>query len=140
MFSLSDPARFKAEMEEGGFSNVTVDFVSRDLEVTDFDTVWGMLTTGTPPVQVMFDQIGEAGRDKALDVLGETVEERYGSVPIRLSNTATVGQGWPGKGRGASRRSFGRLSLVEHSRGLRVRGRCRGRPICCSTGRRRCRT
>jgi len=40
VLSLADPASFKSQMESAGFDDVEVDFVSRDLEVAGFDTMW----------------------------------------------------------------------------------------------------
>ena len=93
VFSLADPADFRAQMEAGGFNDVEVEFVSRDLQVANFDDMWAMLTVGAPPVQVLFDRIGLAGRDRLRDVLGGIVKQRFGSGSIRLTNAATVGRG-----------------------------------------------
>lgn len=93
VFSLADPVRFQSEMEDAGFDEVEVDFVSRDLEVADFETMWEMLTCGAPPVQMLFDRVGAEGKDKLHDTLGGIVEKRFGSGPIRLTNVATVGTG-----------------------------------------------
>ncbi len=93
VFGLANPVDFKAQMEAGGFTNVEVEFVSRDLELADFDQIWAMLTVGAPPVRVLFDRIGADGRDRLRDVLAEITEKRFGSGPIRLTNAATVGHG-----------------------------------------------
>ncbi len=93
VFGLSDPADFRAQMEAGGFNDVEVEFVSRDLQVANFDDMWAMLTVGAPPVQVLFDRIGPAGRDRLRDVLGGIVKQRFGSGSIQLTNAATVGRG-----------------------------------------------
>lgn len=93
VFSLADPASFKSQMEAAGFDDVEVDFVARDLEVADFNTMWEMLTCGAPPVQMLFDRVGPAGKTKLHDTLGGIVEERFGAGPIRLTNVATVGCG-----------------------------------------------
>jgi len=93
VFSLANPADFKAQMEAGGFNDVEVEFVSRDLEVAGFEDLWAMLTVGAPPVQVLLDRIGPDGRDRLRDVLGRIVEQRFGSGAIRLTNAATVGVG-----------------------------------------------
>lgn len=93
VFSLADPASFKSQMEAAGFDDVEVDFVARDLEVADYDTMWEMLTCGAPPVQMLFDRVGPAGKTKLHDTLGEIVEQRFGTGPIRMTNVATVGSG-----------------------------------------------
>lgn len=96
VFSLADPLSFKSQMEAAGFEDVEVDFVSRDLEVADFDTMWGMLTSGAPPVQMLFDRVGPEGKGKLRDTLAGIIEERFGAGPIRLTNVATVGMGVAG--------------------------------------------
>lgn len=96
VFTLADPAGFKSQMEAAGFQDVDVDFVSRDLEVADFDAMWGMLTSGAPPVQMLFDRVGPEGKGKLRDTLAGMIEERFGAGPIRLTNVATVGTGVAG--------------------------------------------
>lgn len=93
VFSLSDLSDFKAQMEAGGFKDVEVDFVSRDLEVTGADQIWGMLTSGAPPVRMLLERVGSQGESKLRDTLAKIIEQRFGSGPFRLSNVATVGCG-----------------------------------------------
>ena len=93
VFSLADPADFKRQMEAGGFRDVEVDFVARDLEVANFEEMWGMLTIGAPPVQILFDRVGPSGRDRLRERLAEMVDERFGQGPISLTNVATLGRG-----------------------------------------------
>ena len=63
------------------------------LEVDDFDVMWGMLTSGAPPVQMLFDRVGRQGKGKVRDTLAGIIEQRFGSGPIHLTNVATVGSG-----------------------------------------------
>jgi len=93
VFSLADPDSFKVQMEAAGFDEVEVSFVSRELEVDDFDVMWGMLTSGAPPVQMLFDRVGPQGKGKVRDTLAGIIEQRFGSGPIHLTNVATVGSG-----------------------------------------------
>lgn len=93
VFSLSDLTDFKAQMEASGFKDVEVDFVSRDLEVTGVDQIWGMLTSGAPPVRMLLERVGSQGESKLRDTLAKIIEQRFGSGPFRLSNVATVGCG-----------------------------------------------
>ena len=93
VFSLSDSDSFKAQMEAAGFRHVEVDYVAKDLTVNNFDEMWGMFTVGAPPIKVLFEKVGSEGKDKIHDVLAEIVEKRYGSGPITISNTATLGVG-----------------------------------------------
>jgi SAM-dependent methyltransferase len=93
VFSLSDPAAFRTQMEAGGLRGVEVDFVARDLEVPNFEEMWSMLTAGAPPIQVLFDLVGPSGKDRIQEHLREIVAERFGSGAISLTNVATVGSG-----------------------------------------------
>jgi SAM-dependent methyltransferase len=93
VFSLSDLGVFKAEMEAAGFQDVEVDYVSRVLELPDFESTWNMFTVGAPPVKMLFDKVGEAGKENVRQALAAIVEERFGGGPIRLTNAATVGCG-----------------------------------------------
>jgi SAM-dependent methyltransferase len=93
VFSLADLDEFKDQMEAGGFRQIEVEAVARDMEIESFDGVWAMLTAGAPPVQVLFDQVGEAGRNRLRESLAQIVEQRFGGGPIRVTNVATVGWG-----------------------------------------------
>lgn len=93
VFSLADPTEFTAEMEAAGFRDVEVDYVAREVEVPDFETMWITLTAGAPPLQVLFDRIGSSGKDRLRDHLHEIIEERFGGGPIKVTNVATLGSG-----------------------------------------------
>lgn len=93
VFSLGDPTQFAAELSAAGFVEVQVDYVTRHMVLQGFDEVWSMLTAGAPPVQVMLDRIGEAGRGVLEDAVRALIDERWAKGPIRLANTATVGSG-----------------------------------------------
>jgi SAM-dependent methyltransferase len=93
VFSLADPAKFKAELEAVGFTDVKVDFVERDLELPNFDAVWDMLTAGAPPAKMLFDRLGPGGKERVHEVLAKIVKERFGYGPVRTTNAATVGVG-----------------------------------------------
>lgn len=93
VFSLADPANFSSEMEAGGFHDVEVDFVARDIEVANVDDLWAMLTTGAPPVRALLDRVGPDGQTRLLDALRGIVGQRFGGGAIQLTNTATVGRG-----------------------------------------------
>jgi len=93
VFSLADPADFQAQMEAGGFRDVEVELVARELEVAGFDDMWGMLTSGAPPIQMLLDRIGPSGKERLHDSLQTIVEERFGSGPVTTTNVATVGSG-----------------------------------------------
>lgn len=93
VLSLSDLAEFKSEMEAAGFRDVEVGLVARDLEVSDFETMWRMLTVGAPPVQSLFERVGPSGKERIREHLHEIVEERFGGGPIRTTNVATLGSG-----------------------------------------------
>lgn len=93
VFSLSDPAIFRSEMEAAGFQDVEVTFIAKDLSLKSVDECWSMLTTGAPPVKMLFDLVGEGGRGKIHDTLADIIEQRFGSGPFTITNTATVGTG-----------------------------------------------
>ena len=93
VLSLADPDSFRIQMEEAGFKEVEVDFVTRESVFDDFTGVWAMLTTGAPPIQMIFDKVGADGKDRIHDALANIIEKRFGSGPVSLSNVATIGSG-----------------------------------------------
>lgn len=93
VFTLADLEDFKQQMEAAGFKDVSTDYVTRELELNTLDEIWDMLTIGAPPVQMLWQKVGEDGKEKVKDALKHNIQERFGSFPIRLKNTATVGIG-----------------------------------------------
>ncbi len=93
VFSLSNPDSFKMQMEEAGFQDVKVDFVTRESSHNNLDEMWAQLTTGAPPVQALFNKVGEKGKDKIYHSLSTVIRERFGDGPITMTNTATMGYG-----------------------------------------------
>ena len=93
VLSLADPDSFKSQMEAAGFKDVEVEFVSKELVLDDFKTMWDMLTVGAPPIQMIFDQVGAEGKDRIHDALANIINSRFGNGPISIFNTATFGRG-----------------------------------------------
>lgn len=93
VFSLANPQDFKREMEGGGFRDVDVEFVSRELEIKNFEEMWETLTVGAPPVRVLLDRVGPQGQEKLYEALRHIIENRFGHGSIKLTNAATVAKG-----------------------------------------------
>ena len=73
-----------------------VNFVSKEMVLDDFDSVWAMLTAGAPPIKRIFDNVGADGKIRIHDALADIIERRYGSGPVSMSNAATMGSGYAG--------------------------------------------
>ena len=93
VFSLADPEVFASEMEAAGFRDVRVEFVARELVLSDFEGLWRMMTAGAPPVQALLDRVGPAGKDRLRESLHALVKERFPGGTIRVTNVATLGVG-----------------------------------------------
>jgi ubiquinone/menaquinone biosynthesis C-methylase UbiE len=93
VFTLADPDNFKTQMEAAGFKEVEVDFVSKEMVLENFNSVWAMLTVGAPPVKILFDKVGADGKHRIHDALADIILKRFGSGPISISNSATIGSG-----------------------------------------------
>jgi len=93
VLSLADPNTFITQMEAAGFREVEVDYVTREQIFENFNSVWTMLTAGAPPIEMVFNKIGEDGKDRVHDALVDIIEKRFGSGPISVSNAATIGSG-----------------------------------------------
>ncbi|GJM29839.1 MAG: hypothetical protein DHS20C17_24740 [Cyclobacteriaceae bacterium] len=91
VFSLANLDSFKSEMETAGFQNVTTDYITRSVTIDSFEKLWAMLTIGAPPVKKLIEKFGDSGLDKIRIALSEIVDTKFGSGPITLVNTATVG-------------------------------------------------
>lgn len=93
IFSLADPARFKSEMENAGFTDVRVDHVTHIMEQPSKEAYWELMSNGAPPARVLFARIGEKHEHAVRDTLFEILDERFGNTPLRLSAEATIGYG-----------------------------------------------
>ena len=93
VFSLSNLESFKEQMAAAGFQEVETKYVTRTMTIEGFDMMWAMMTAGAPPVKMLFDQVGEAGKSKVKDALQEIIASKFGDGPIRLTNSATLGTG-----------------------------------------------
>jgi len=93
VFTLADLDSFKSQMEAGGFTYVSVEYIEKELTLNDFDELWGMLTVGAPPVKMLFNKLGSERKSSVHDALTEIVQERFGNGPISMVNNATVGVG-----------------------------------------------
>jgi len=93
IFSLASLDNLEKDMKIAGFKEVEVKYVSRDMEVTDFDELWAILTAGAPQSTALFQRLGNGGKEKVQDALKKLIEERFGNGPIVLTNVATVAYG-----------------------------------------------
>ena len=80
-------------MEVAGFTEVEVEYVTREMVLDDFSSIWAMLTVGALPIKMIFDKVGAEGKDRIRDALASIIEKRYGNSPISISNEATIGNG-----------------------------------------------
>jgi len=94
VLSLADPDSFKSQMEAAGFREVEVNYVTKEMVLDNFDSVWAMLTAGAPPIKRIFDNVGADGKDRIHDALAGIIEKRFGSGPVSMSNAATIGSGY----------------------------------------------
>ncbi|WP_258104871.1 class I SAM-dependent methyltransferase [Marinoscillum sp. MHG1-6] len=93
VFNLADLDRFREEFKAAGFREVTTEYVTRELILPTRNEIWSMLTSGAPPIQMLFDQLGDDGQLKIQEALFKIVSERFGDGPITLKNSATLGVG-----------------------------------------------
>lgn len=93
VFSLADADVFAQELKQAGFVDVHVDNVARVTVVDGFEVLWTMMTSGAPPVKVLFDRVGDQGVERIRDELHALVQRRYGTGPFEVTNVATLGWG-----------------------------------------------
>lgn len=93
VFTLADPDNFRIQMEAAGFKEVEVDFVPKEMVLDDFNSVWAMLTVGAPPIKILLDKVGADGKHRIHDALAGIIQKQFGSGPISMSNSATIGSG-----------------------------------------------
>jgi SAM-dependent methyltransferase len=93
VMTLEDPDRFAREMREGGFVDVTIDLVSREIEFRDADHLFATLTRGNAPFEMLRRKLGEASWQQRLHGIRSYLTDEVGPYPIRLTMSAFLGQG-----------------------------------------------
>lgn len=94
IFSLADPARLRAEMEEAGFRDVRVTTVRHAWEMPSPEEAWASLATTNPVMPAMMARLGE----KRVEALRETLLRRLREAAdadgrVRMRGDAHVGVG-----------------------------------------------
>lgn len=93
LFSLQDPSRLKAEMEEAGFSGVSVSSQVNNMAVASGESLWHTLERSAPAAAGLLRQFSDAQKADALARLGELLRDRYGEAPYQLPTMTHVGIG-----------------------------------------------
>jgi len=93
VMTLEDPDRFAREMREGGFVDVTIELVSREIEFRDADHLFATLTRGNAPFEMLRRKLGDGEWQKRLYGIRKYLTDELGAYPVRLTMAAFLGQG-----------------------------------------------
>ncbi len=93
IFSLADVDNFKAQLENAGFIDVSVDKVTHVFSVPTKEAFWDMMRGSAPPAKVLFASIGEDNVERVRESLFEILEARFGGGEVALEHEATIGHG-----------------------------------------------
>ena len=93
LFSLQDPSRLKAEMEEAGFSRVSVTSQAHNMAVASSQSLWNILERSAPAAAGLLQQFSAEQKANAVARLGDLLRERYGETPYQLPMMTHVGIG-----------------------------------------------
>lgn len=93
LMTLENPERFRQEMQEAGFIDVTIEPVFREIEFRSLPDLCDGLTRGSAPFEVLRHKLGEAQWNHSLQVMRDHLARAYTSFPVRLGSTALLGSG-----------------------------------------------
>jgi ubiquinone/menaquinone biosynthesis C-methylase UbiE len=91
IFSLSDENVFTSMLKDAGFSEASVEHVTRVWTKATAEEFTDIFTSSAPPARALFAAIGPEGAKRVRDAMHEVLKERFGNGPVELKNTATMG-------------------------------------------------
>lgn len=93
LFSLADPAVFRAEMEAAGFRDVTLLKITREMIFENADAAFGMVSSAAPAALAMMSSLGQVERDNLRAEIERVFAQDHRGGPVRLENAARVAVG-----------------------------------------------
>lgn len=88
ILTLSDPQKFRTEMETAGFSNVELRTLRHDWVWPDARTFWEKQPQVSPAFQPLLERVGAANANKLGDIVIRDLTHEFGAGPLRLSGEA----------------------------------------------------
>jgi ubiquinone/menaquinone biosynthesis C-methylase UbiE len=93
VLTLEDPDNFKLEMEQAGFTDVTITPFDGSWQVDDAEVFLDSMVRGSAPITMLKNQLGdEAWAGKRAMMLGY-LEEKLTDLPVTLNSRAWIGIG-----------------------------------------------
>jgi ubiquinone/menaquinone biosynthesis C-methylase UbiE len=91
--TLENPELFAAEFIQGGFDDVTVERVFREIEIPTLDHLITALNEGSAPIKMLKKRLGPAEWERQSAVIRSHLAEALPSFPVRLGSTAWLASG-----------------------------------------------
>lgn len=87
---LAAPEACRAVMEEAGFQGVTTATTTHAIEAEDAEAFWRDLTTTNPVFPSLMGRLGPDPARRLHEAFVETLRERHGDGPVRVTNEANL--------------------------------------------------
>lgn len=93
VLTLEDPDNFKLEMQQAGFTDVTITPFDGCWQVDNIEAFLDSMVRGSAPITMLKNQLGEeAWAGKRAIMLGY-LEEKLTDLPVMLNSRAWIGSG-----------------------------------------------
>jgi len=93
VLTLEDPDNFKLEMEQAGFTDVTVTAFDGYWQVEEVDTFLDSMVRGSAPVTLLKNQLGEQIWAEKRAIMLDYLRDNFTELPATLNSRAWIGTG-----------------------------------------------
>lgn len=93
ILNLEDPDNFKNEMEQAGFTDVSVTAFDGGWTITDVEQFFDSMIKGSAPIVVIKNQLEEDVWNEKRDIMLNWIKKQIPQVPVTLHARAYIGVG-----------------------------------------------
>jgi hypothetical protein len=93
VLNLEDPDNFKSEMEQAGFTNVSVTHFDGTWTLNDVEEFLDSMIRGSAPIVVLKNQLGQEVWAEKRAIMLEWLKDRILKLPVTLHSRAYIGVG-----------------------------------------------
>lgn len=93
VLTLEDPDNFKRELQQAGFTDVTITSCDGSWQVDDVELFLDSMVRGSAPICLLKNQLGKALWAEKRAIMLEYLKEKFTRLPATLNSRAWIGVG-----------------------------------------------
>jgi ubiquinone/menaquinone biosynthesis C-methylase UbiE len=93
ILNLEDPDNFRMEMQQAGFTDVTITAFDGHWQVGNVETFLDSMVRGSAPIAMLKSQLGEQVWAEKRTIMLAYLQEKLADLPITLNSRAWIGTG-----------------------------------------------